>query len=380
MEFVHLLELTLTTLLVTNVIPFLYFIYHTSYWYDPRKLQRLDVLLMMVSMLAALFVGAKLVNLNRGGGREEIQMALLHLAPLVLTVILIADGRKKGRGTRGNKVPAKPGEGKDSSGFKPVSEKIERISWDDLVINVDLKRELLSVIDLLKDPRSAKQYGIDCPKGILLAGPPGNGKTTIAKVMAKNAGLAFFALRADEVISKWVGESEKNLTALFAAANSHKPAVIFIDEVDSIGKARGHGQSWADNLLNHLLQLVDGVIKQEGLYIIAATNRPDLVDDALKRPGRLDKVFTIPQPDLQSRMTLFRLFLSKLKLAEDVDLESLAYVTDGRSGADIKGICNQAGLNAYKRESGTKKRDYLVTYDDIELALNEFLAQKSAKR
>ncbi len=382
MELLRQFDLNLTTLLVVNLFPFLYFGYHAKYWYNPKKIAQLDFLLVLFGGMIGIVAGAKVVEENKLGDWQSVQLALLHFAPLILSVVLVAEGKKKPKIARAQTQAPGKGGGKEPAEFKSVAEKVENISWDDLVIDLGLKQELLSVVDLLKDPKTAKKYGIDVPKGILLAGPPGTGKTTIAKVVAKNAGLAFFALRFDEVVSKWVGESEKNLTALFQAANASKPAVIFIDEVDSIGKSRGSGQSWADNLLNHLLQLVDGVIKQEGLYIIAATNRPDLVDDALKRPGRLDKVLTVPLPNFEARVALFFQFFSKLKLAEGVDIQSLAYVTDGRSGADIKGICNQAGLNAYKRESahGSKKRDYSVRYEDVELALNEFLEQKATKQ
>jgi transitional endoplasmic reticulum ATPase len=229
------------------------------------------------------------------------------------------------------------------------------------------------VVELLKDPDAAKQYGIEPPKGILLNGPPGTGKTTLAKVIANQAGLSFFNLQIDEVVSKWVGDSEKNLTRLFESAQSCAPSVIFIDEIDSIAKNRAEGNNQhSDSLLNHLLQLIDGVIKRKGIYIIAATNRADLVDPALKRGGRLNRVIEVPLPNDFARAQMFKLHLSKLKLAKPVDCKQLAVRTAGRSGADIKAICNQAGLNAFKRESAQGSRVYLVYPDDLERALRAF--------
>jgi len=259
---------------------------------------------------------------------------------------------------------------------QPLNGQIEKITWDDVIVDDELKRELKSVVALLKDPGTAHRYGISVPKGILLNGPPGTGKTTLAKVIANDANVAFFALQLNDIVSKWVGESEKNLTRLFKTAARHAPAIIFIDEVDSIGKSRAEGNAQhADNLLNHLLQLIDGVVKQEGVYIIAATNRADLVDPALKRGGRLNKVIEVPLPAKEARAALFELYLQKLPLSGPVYVAALAEATKGKNAADIKEICNQAGLNAFKRESARGSREYTIAPVDLDKALDEWLQQ-----
>lgn len=378
---IYAFEFSHTTLLVLFILPFAYYGYSTKYWYLPERVSFLNFIIVFLASLITVFCSIRLYGAVKALNREEIELAALHVFPPALALLAIWKGRRipAGRGRApGQAIAAGDGGG---SAFKPVplNAEVEELSWDELIINESLKKELNNVIDLLKDPEQATNYGIEVPKGILLNGPPGTGKTTIAKVVANTAGLAFFALRSDQIVSKWVGESEKNLTALFEAAKKHCPAVIFIDEIDSLGKARSDkNASHSDNLLNHLLQLIDGVVRVRGLYIIAATNRADLVDDALKRAGRLNRTIEIPLPDFPARIELFKLYLSKLKVGSDINFEILAKVTEGNSAADIKEICNQAGLHAYSRESDTPadKRVYTVTSEDIEVALSEFAVEE----
>jgi SpoVK/Ycf46/Vps4 family AAA+-type ATPase len=361
------LHLSLYTLLAVSALPYVYFYIHKRYWYRADFVKMWDFILSVLAM--GLIGGAAFLASQRpeSFGGDKAMLLLLHFSPSILTLILLSQNRV------GLKQTSGAAKGADAEGAaKPVTSaknQVERVGWDSLVINQELKEELISVVELLKDHKTAKRYGIDTPKGILLTGPPGTGKTSLARVMASTANLSFFVLKADEVISKWVGDSEKNLSRLFDAATKHAPSLIFIDELDSIGKKRSGEQAWADNLLNHMLQLIDGIIKREGIYIIGATNRPELVDDALKRAGRLNRIIYVPLPDHEARVALFRLYLSRLVIKELIDIDDLARVTEGKSGADIREICNRAGLNAFQRESGSKKREFQVTKQDLEAAM-----------
>jgi transitional endoplasmic reticulum ATPase len=373
MPSVYDLPLSLTTLLLVFVLPFAYYGYHARYWYDNSRVSFYDFMMQVVGVILVCVLIARGYKATLDADSEEVKLIIAHIALVVLTFLAIARGKSVGTsvGVRGNVAATKEVVATPTA----KNTEIEVVAWDDLIIDEATKDELTSVIDLLKNPQSAKSYGIALPKGILFNGPPGTGKTTIARAVATRAGLNFYVLRANEIVSKWVGESEKNLTQLFETARKHAPAIIFIDEIDSVGKKRSEGGAGhSDTLLNHLLQLIDGVIKSDGVYVIAATNRAELVDDALRRAGRLNRVIEIGLPDIESRRKLFRVYSRNLKLAPDVDLEALALATEGSSGADIRAICNQAGLHAFQREQKLPlaKRTQVVSSQDVEHALEMF--------
>lgn len=385
-EYLSEFSFSLYSLLVCLVLPFLYFSFHLKYYFRANLVKRLDALFAIVTIV---FIGFFTYHFVEDVKRENTfsfsysLLPLLHFLPLLLNFVLLYFGRAFVYGSASNNpqqsaVSAQKANDSTSYTPAPINRNVEFTGWDQLIINPGLRQELISIVELLKDPKTALRYGIEVPKGILLSGPPGTGKTSIAKVIASTANMAFFSLKTDEVVSKWVGDSEKNLTKLFEAAKRHAPAVIFMDEVDSIGGSRqgGDSQKWHDNLLNHLLQLVDGLVKSEGLYIIAATNRPDLVDAALKRSGRLNRVIEVPLPGIEARVQLFQLYLSRLKLGEAIDLRVLGQLTHEKSCADIKEICNQAALNSFKRESAQGKRNYTVSNLDIAMALEAFGANR----
>jgi len=376
MQWISSIELSLHTLLLMTVLPFIFYGYSASFWYDLQKIRLYNLLLSILSCLLGGAVVFRLIGAMQIGDLEQLELLILHLAPPILTLFAIKQSRHLGiNAMLSNQLPEQRQEALNSFNPKAVIGKVEKVGWDDIVVNQSVKDELTTVIDLLKNPKRAKEYGLAVPKGILLQGSPGTGKTTIAKVVANTAGLSFFALRQDEIVSKYVGESERNLSKLFEAAQSSAPAVIFIDEIDALGKKRGdHSTTYGDSLLNHLLQLIDGVISSEGIYIIGATNRAELVDDALKRAGRLNRVIEIPLPDETARKALFRLYLTDLSVSSDVALEDLVEATDGSSAADIKEICNQAGLHALRRSKQTKsgRGKFVIMSADFEVALSEF--------
>jgi transitional endoplasmic reticulum ATPase len=203
---------------------------------------------------------------------------------------------------------------------------------------------------------------------VLLTGPPGTGKTTVAKVLAAQAQCSFYAVSAGDVTSMWLGESERNIQRLFERARQNRPS-IFIDEIDAIASKRGEWGSY-DRQINELLQEMDGIGGQQGVFVLAATNRPDQLDPALLRGGRLSRSIEIPLPDLVGRRALVRLFTKRMPLI-GVNLHRLAMATEGASGADLRALCQQAALNALVRARREKIKTPSVTGDDFAEALSD---------
>jgi len=193
--------------------------------------------------------------------------------------------------------------------------------------------------------------GIRPPKGILLYGPPGCGKTLLAKAAATESGANFIAVKGPEVLSKWVGESEKAIREIFRRARRAAPALIFFDEIDAIAGARGRDTSGViDRIVNQLLTEMDGIEPLRGVVVIGATNRPDLLDPALLRPGRFDRIIYVPPPDVRARYEILKIHTRKIPLAEDVDLLELAKMTEGYSGADLEALVREAVMLALRED------------------------------
>jgi transitional endoplasmic reticulum ATPase len=225
-----------------------------------------------------------------------------------------------------------------------------RLTWEDLVLNPKTKRELRQMQLMLEKPDLARELGVQTPTGILLKGPPGTGKTTIARILANEAKCHFHSITPADIHQMYVGESEKRVRDLFAKARANPPAIIFIDEIDALLPIRQGGIAiHSDKVVNQFLQEMDGLTPNNRVFIVGASNRPDMLDPALRRGGRLSREIEIPMPDLEARRQLFALCTRHATLAPDVDLDELARQTDGYSGADIKALVNEAGLQALIR-------------------------------
>jgi transitional endoplasmic reticulum ATPase len=248
---------------------------------------------------------------------------------------------------------------------------IENWSWDKLVLPDKTLRELQQITALLTDPDRAASFGIDVPSGVLLYGPPGTGKTTIARVLAAESNCSFYAQSAGDLTSKWVGESERLITALFQRARANRPSIIFIDEIDAIASARGDYDTY-DRQVNQLLQEIDGMKSGAGVLVVGATNRRDKLDPALLRGGRLSRHIHIPLPVEADRRTMLELFSAGMPL-DGVDLRALANRTDGLSGADLDALCDAAGVQALIRAPSTPS----VTQADFDAALADARASKN---
>lgn len=246
---------------------------------------------------------------------------------------------------------------------------LEQWSWEALILPAETKRELQELQRIIEDPSRAQRFGVVPPRGALLYGPPGTGKTTIARVLAAQAKSSFYPIKGSDIVSKWLGESEQRVHDLFVRARENRPSIIFLDEIDALGAARGSADSSAmDRILNQLLQEIDGLQSGAGTFVLGATNRRDLLDEALVRGGRLGRQIEIPSPDLDGRTALLKSFTKSMPLTSDVDLNQLAVRTDGLSGADLQQLCQQAAIHAMMRSSSEAAE---VTIEDFDTALRK---------
>lgn len=229
------------------------------------------------------------------------------------------------------------------------------ITFEDVAGLEEAKQEVREVVDFLKNPQKFTRLGGKIPKGVLLVGPPGTGKTLLAKAVAGEAGVPFFSISGSDFVEMFVGVGAARVRDLFRQAKEKAPCIIFIDEIDAVGRSRSRhnvpiSNDERENTLNQLLVEMDGFNTDEGIIIMAATNRPDILDPALLRPGRFDRVIYIDRPDIKEREAIFRVHLRSLILSPDVDVHKLALQTPGFVGADIANVCNEAALIAARKD------------------------------
>jgi transitional endoplasmic reticulum ATPase len=235
--------------------------------------------------------------------------------------------------------------------MREVFVEVPEVRWSDIGGLDEVKQQLREAVEWpLKYPEVFEKMGIRPPRGVLLYGPPGCGKTLLAKAVATESGANFIAIRGPEVLSKWVGESERAIREIFRRARQVAPAVIFFDEIDAITPMRGqrHDSGVTDRIVNQLLAEMDGITMLKNVVVIGATNRIDIIDPALLRPGRFDRVIYVPPPDRRARLEILKVHTRKVPLASDVDLEKLAELTEGYSGADLEALVREAVMLALR--------------------------------
>lgn len=251
-------------------------------------------------------------------------------------------------------------------------DKQKKVTFDDVAGIDEAENELVEIVDFLRDPKKYTRLGGTAPKGVLLIGPPGTGKTLLARAVAGESGVPFFSMNASEFVEMIVGVGASRVRDLFKQAREHAPSIIFIDELDSIGRARGQaaigGAGEQEQTLNQLLAEMDGFSSREGVIVLSATNQPDVLDKALLRPGRFDRRVVVNLPDKNGREAIFKVHTRQVPLADDVDLGEIASVTPGVSGADIRNLVNEAALLAARRDQDqVRRKDFLDALEKIVL-------------
>ncbi len=258
-----------------------------------------------------------------------------------------------------------------------INDQTKKVTFKDVAGVEEAKEEVQEIVDFLKNPQKFTKLGGKIPKGVLLVGPPGTGKTLLAKAIAGEAGVPFFSISGSEFVEMFVGVGAARVRDLFQQAKRSAPCIIFIDEIDAVGRYRGAGLGGGhderEQTLNQLLVEMDGFDASEGVILIAATNRPDVLDPALLRPGRFDRQVIVPMPDVRGREEILKVHAKNVPLAENVDLSVIARGTPGFSGADLANLVNEAALLAARK--GKEK----VEMDDFEEAKDKVLMGKERK-
>ncbi len=321
----------------------------------------------LVDLLQAHSVRIKAEERSEGG----FWSLLLSWSPLIILIVLwfIFMKQMQAGGNRAFTF------GKSRAKLFTSSDK--KVTFDDVAGVDEAKEELKDIIEFLKNPKKFSRLGGRMPRGILLVGPPGTGKTLLAKAVAGEAGVPFLSISGSDFVELFVGVGASRVRDLFAQAKRLAPCVIFIDEIDAVGRQRGAGLGGGhderEQTLNQLLVEMDGFDPNEGIIVLAATNRPDILDPALLRPGRFDRTVYVPKPDVKGREAILRVHTRNLPLAEDVDLKIIARSTPGLTGADLANIVNEAALIA------ARKNKNVIEMEDFEEAKDKVLMGKERR-
>ena len=301
--------------------------------------------------------------------------AIKWIVPLVLLFLLWGwmfrgMGQRMGGGAGGAGGGMNPFNVGKSTGKLADKNKVN-VTFKDVAGLYGAKEEVMEIVDFLKNPRKYTALGGKIPKGALLVGPPGTGKTLLAKAVAGEADVPFFSISGSDFVEMFVGVGASRVRDLFAQAKEKAPCIVFIDEIDAVGRARGKNVGFSsnderENTLNQLLTEMDGFGSNSGVIVLAATNRADILDKALMRAGRFDRQIQVTLPDLNERKEIFQVHLKPLKLAPDFDLELIAKNTPGFSGADIANVCNEAALTAARRgKADINNQDFSDAVDRV---------------
>jgi cell division protease FtsH len=311
--------------------------------------------------------GGTTVHFTARTEEEWLGTLLLWLIPLgLLAVVWIFFLRRMNPGSQMLNI------GENTATLFEDSDQRE-VTFDDVAGLEEAKEEVVEVVEFLKNPEKFTRLGGQLPKGVLLVGPPGTGKTLMAKAVAGEAGVPFFSISGSDFVEMFVGVGASRVRDLFESAKEKAPCIIFIDEMDAIGRSRGRnnmvgGNDERENTLNQLLAEMDGFDANEGVIIMAATNRPDVLDSALLRPGRFDRQILIDKPDRNAREKIFRVHVRNLLLGDNVELEILAGQTPGFAGAEIANVCNEAALLAARTDKD------VIEMEDFEQAIDRVIA------
>ena len=298
-------------------------------------------------------------------GYPSLLGVLISWFPMLLLIGVWIFFMRQMQGGRGGAM------GFGRSKAKLLTENKNKVTFNDVAGIDEAKEELVEIVEFLKDPRKFQKLGGRIPKGALLIGPPGTGKTLLARAAAGEAGVPFFTISGSDFVEMFVGVGASRVRDMFEQGRRNAPCIIFIDEIDAVGRSRGAGLGGGNDereqTLNQILVEMDGFDTQEGIILVAATNRPDVLDPALLRPGRFDRQVVVPNPDILGREAILKVHIKKISVAPDVDIRTIARGTPGFSGADLANIVNEAALLA------ARKNKKIVTMVDFEEAKDKVM-------